>query len=104
MAYWNDKHEGAPVTGDEPILGLYLGCTVCQKTSRMRITEVAKIWPDGISGRRLARMLRCSRCGEKKGYIHVISETRPPHADRSSYWGSSPPYPEVTAEDLIRRR
>lgn len=102
MVSWNDKVAGAKLTGDEPLLGLYLGCLACQHTARVRMSEVPKIWPIGTTARDIARSLKCVRCGERRGYVQVISDARPAGAPRNGYWGPGPAYPEVTAEGLKR--
>lgn len=69
MVDWDDRERGMRVGDGSPNKGLVFGCTVCRRYVGRRWPELAPLSIAHLYARDLARRLRCSRCGERKGYV-----------------------------------
>lgn len=90
---YSSKERGFQITATSGVSGLYLSCLACKHTVVMLWDDVVKTWGVGTWTRDIARSLKCSNCGERKGSIMAWSDSRP-----SSERGSGPPevgYPLV---------
>lgn len=74
---WDSKERGYAITENEQTDGLYLGCGVCSHSVRMRWADVLATWGAGTFTRDIARSLKCSACGERRGYIMAWADSRP---------------------------
>ena len=97
MVSWNSQERGARI-GDSPgLLGLYIACEACHHTARIRQAKAVETWGAGARAGDIARRLKCTKCGAKRGNITAISDSRPHGSPRDpdDYWGPSPPWPEL---------
>ena len=97
MVWWNSKERGVRLGGDTS-LGLSVSCTKCGRVARIRLDVALRLWGERSFARDIARDLRCSKCGARQACVHVISDSRPPHAiadDPSGGFDQGPPYPIV---------
>jgi C4-type Zn-finger protein len=98
---WDDKDRGFPIDDKHQVEGIYLTCLACGHTVRMRWPDVLKTWGVGTYTRDIARSLRCTECGERKGNIMTYSDSRPRHSrDRIP---DVSPYPWVGAFEWQRK-
>lgn len=97
MVWWNDRERGVRL-GGTTTLGLSVSCTNCQHIARIRLDVALRLWGERSFARDVARDLRCSRCGKRAACVHVISDSRPPHAIKDDPGGGfllGPDYPRV---------
>jgi hypothetical protein len=74
---YDSKERGYPIPQTNGILGLYLSCRACKHTVVMLWADVVKTWGVGTWTRDIARSLKCTVCGERKGSIMAWSDSRP---------------------------
>lgn len=79
MVDWDSKERGYAITGDEGTDGIYLCCSACKRTVIMLWPDVLKTWGVGAYTRDIARSLKCSQCGARRGYILAYADSRPVH-------------------------
>lgn len=79
MVWWNDRERGIRL-GASTTLGLSVSCTNCQHVARIRLDVALRLWGERTFARDIAKDLRCSRCGLRAACVHVLSDSRPPHA------------------------
>lgn len=89
---YDSKERGFPISADNRAEGLFLGCLACRRIVCMRWADVLKTWGVGTYTRDIARSLKCSGCGARKGYIHVWVDSRQAHARDK---------PETSAYEII---
>lgn len=68
---WDDKERGIRVGDGSPNKGLILGCCSCAHYVCRTWGELSPFSVAHLFARDLARRLRCSHCGERKGYVRV---------------------------------
>jgi hypothetical protein len=69
MVDWDSKERGYPITGAELTRGCYLRCTACTHGVAWTWEEIWQRWPAGTYTRDIARALKCSQCGARKGAL-----------------------------------
>ena len=74
---YDSKERGYQITEATGILGLYLSCNACKHTVAMLWADVVKTWGVGTWTRDIARSLKCSVCGARRGSIMAWSDHRP---------------------------
>lgn len=96
MVSWNSPERGIRLSDGHQPLGYFLSCLACGRGVRVRFAEAVRIWGADAYARDVAQSLKCSRCGESKGHLQVIDDTRPVGGrDPDDYWGPSPDWPEL---------
>lgn len=73
MVDWDGKERGVRVGDGSPNKGLIFGCTVCKHRVSRTWTELAPLSIAHVFARDLARRLRCTCCGERKGYVMTLA-------------------------------
>lgn len=73
---WNSKERGYQIGTEHGTEGLYLSCLACKRTVRMRWVDVIATWGVDAWTRDIARSLKCSACGERKGSIMAWVDSR----------------------------
>lgn len=98
MVWWNDRKRGVRLGRMRHSLGFFISCTACGHSARIRRLTALRLWGERTFSRDVARDLRCSRCGQAKACIHVITDTRVREAragDPDGGWRDAPAYPEI---------
>ena len=75
---YDSKERGYRITETDGVLGLYLSCLACRRTVVMVWADVVNTWGVGTWTRDIARSLKCTACGQRRGSIMAWSDSRPP--------------------------
>jgi hypothetical protein len=76
VVWWNDKRRGVRLGTMRHAMGLAIHCTACGHSSRIRRRVSLRLWGERTRARDVARDLRCTRCGEAKACVQVMTDTR----------------------------
>ena len=74
MVEWDSKERGVRI-GESRTRGIYVGCTACRHYVEMEMADALALFGNAHS-RDVARRVRCTQCGARKGYVMAWSETR----------------------------
>ena len=94
MVDWDSKDRGYAISGDELTDGLYLECLACRRSVIMLWADVVKTWGVGTYTRDIARSLKCSTCGARRGAVLLYTDSRPAQSQDTP---EPQPYPFVGA-------
>jgi hypothetical protein len=97
MVWWNSRERGVRL-GADTSLGLSVTCTKCTRIARIRLDVALRLWSERSFARDIARDLRCSKCGARQACVHVIADSRTPHAialNPAAGFSIGPDYPIV---------
>ena len=84
---WFDAKERGMRLGSCTTLGMFISCTKCNHSARMRLDTALRLWGERAFARDIARDLRCIRCGARAASTQTISDVRPPWAIREDPGG-----------------
>jgi len=74
---WYNEQGARRRLGWTTALGLFVTCTRCNHSARIRLDTALRLWGERAFARDIARDLRCSRCRARAAATQVISDTRP---------------------------
>ncbi|HRK62955.1 MAG TPA: hypothetical protein PLN53_01085 [Terricaulis sp.] len=74
MVDWDSKERGIRIGDSQGVRGIVIGCKSCQRWACIEMQEALRAFGN-LYARDLARRLKCSKCGERKGYVMVWAHT-----------------------------
>jgi hypothetical protein len=74
---YDSKERGYRIDESDGVFGLYLSCCACKHTVVMVWADVVRTWGVGTWTRDIARSLKCTACGARKGSIMAWADSRP---------------------------
>ena len=77
MVQWDSKERGVRLDECRGVRGVYLGCTPCHRSVGVELAEAMRVFGADTFLGDIARRLKCTECGERKGYVMVWANTSP---------------------------
>jgi hypothetical protein len=90
MVAWNERVPACRLGDGDAPHGYCLSCLACGRAVLVRHTVAIELWGAAATARDVARSLRCSRCGARRGHLQVVVDTRQPaNVEANNYWNGS---------------
>jgi hypothetical protein len=77
MVDWDSKERGVRLSDNPGMHGIYIGCTPCVRSVALEMAEAHRLFGAEAHTRDIARRLRCTECGQRRGYVMMWATSTP---------------------------